>query len=301
MIPSIDLEALRAGDADALEAMRDAATGVGFATVYNTALTPARVHDVIETYRAFFKLPEVDKQAYSMEGTGANRGWGAGGSEQVDPDANPDYKQFFDSGVSLPAEDPRRAMPVYAPNIWPQNPADFETVIKSYYEDARAVALDVLRGVAQAIGAPKDAFDAGFETPMALLRGNYYPSRPDWAGAKDFGIATHTDYGCLTLLATDGSAGLEVRKRGGGWIPVSADPGTFVINFGEMMEVWTDGAVRATPHRVVGGVNERISVPLFFNPSHDTNVAPLGSDQVVMAGAHLSERFKQTYVHLQKK
>ena len=52
---------------------------------------------------------------------------------------------------------------------------------------------------------------------MALLRGNYYPSRPDWAGAKDFGIATHTDYGCLTLLATDGSPGLEVRKRGGGW------------------------------------------------------------------------------------
>jgi isopenicillin N synthase-like dioxygenase len=300
MIPSIDLEALVAGDAEALEAMRDAATGVGFATIYNTALDGSRVRHVIETYRAFFKLPEAEKQPYSMAGTGANRGWGAAGTEQVDPDANPDYKQYFDSGVVLASDDPRREMPVYAPNIWPAKPADFEAVVSAYYEDACDVAMAVLRGVAQSIGAPRDAFDAGFETPMALLRGNYYPQRPEWAGAKDFGIATHTDYGCLTLLATDGSAGLEVRKRGGGWIPVSAEPGTFVINFGEMMEVWTDGLVRATPHRVVGGVNERISVPLFFNPAHDTNVAPLGSGKVVLAGEHLAARFGETYLHLKK-
>ena len=54
--------------------MREAATGVGFATVFNTALTGARVREVIETYRAFFKLPEAEKQPYSMAGTGANRG-----------------------------------------------------------------------------------------------------------------------------------------------------------------------------------------------------------------------------------
>jgi isopenicillin N synthase-like dioxygenase len=300
MIPSIDLEALSANEPGAVEAMREAATGVGFATVHNTTLSGTRVGDVIETYRAFFKLSQAQKQTYDMARTGSNRGWGAAGSEQVDPDANPDYKQFFDNGVSLAPDDARREMSVYAPNVWPSEPAAFEATIRAYYDDARAVAISVLRGVAHAIGAPRDAFDAGFETPMALLRGNYCPARPSWAGTKDFGIATHTDYGCLTLLATDGSAGLEVRKRGGGWIPVSADPGTFVINFGEMMEVWTDGRVRATPHRVVGGSNERISVPLFFNPSHDTNVAPLGSGKVVLAGEHLAARYEQTYVHLQK-
>jgi len=280
--------------------MKSAATDVGFATVYNTALTSERVREVIEVYRAFFKLSDAQKRPYDMARTGANRGWGAGGSEQVDPDANPDFKQFFDSGVSLPDGDMRREMSVYAPNIWPVEPAEFQAVIQAYYADARGVAMDVLRGVVQSIDAPKDAFDAGFETPMALLRGNYYPSRPTWAGAKDFGIATHTDYGCLTLLATDGSPGLEVRKRGGGWMPVSAEPGVFVINFGEMMEVWTAGRVRATPHRVIGGVNERISVPLFFNPSHDTNVGALGTGDTVLAGDHLAARYAQTYVHLQK-
>lgn len=298
MIPRIDLQSLSAGDPDALADMQTAATDVGFATVHNTALTEARVREVIETYRAFFKLPEAQKAPYDMAHTGSNRGWGASGSEQVDPDANPDYKQFFDCGLTLPEGDPRLGNPFYAANLWPAEPAHFKPVISRYYTDACAVAMDVLRGVAASVELDAGVFEAAFDVPMALLRGNYYPSRPDWAGAKDFGIATHTDYGCLTLLATDGSPGLEVRKRGGGWIPVSAPPGEFVINFGEMMEFWSDGLIRATPHRVVGGLNERISVPLFFNPADETNVAPAGSDQVIRAGDHLSVRYNETYVHL---
>ncbi|MGC1497365.1 MAG: 2-oxoglutarate and iron-dependent oxygenase domain-containing protein [Sulfitobacter sp.] len=300
MIPRIDLAQLTAGDADALQAMHDAATDIGFATVYNTVLDGPRVREVIETYRTFFKLPEADKAPYDMGPTGSNRGWGAAGSEQVDPDANPDYKQFFDSGLILPEGDARLSNPFYGANKWPQKPAAFQQMISSYYTDACGVAMDVLRGVALSIGKPRDAFDGAFDVPMAVLRGNYYPSRPTWAGAKDFGIATHTDYGCLTLLATDGSPGLEVRKRGGGWIPVSAAPGEFVINFGEMIAFWSDGVIRATPHRVVGGNAERISVPLFFNPTYETNVAPDGSDEVVLAGDHLSQRYNETYVHLQK-
>ena len=300
MIPRIDAAALAAGAPDALEALRLAATGVGFATVYNTALTPARVAEAIATYAAFFHLPEAEKRAVDMARTGSNRGWGAAGSEQVDPNANPDYKQFFDVGFALPEGHPLGGETFYAPNVWPDDPA-FYAVISAYYSDALKVAMNVLRGLAQAIGADATYFDEAFMAPMALLRGNYYPARPDWAGARDFGIATHTDYGCLTLLATDGSPGLEVRKRGGGWIPLSAPPGEFIINFGEMIEFWTDGVVKATPHRVVGGTQERISIPLFFNPTYDTNVAPPGSDKLIKAGDHLSARFRETYVHLQAK
>ncbi|SFE35458.1 Isopenicillin N synthase [Sulfitobacter brevis] len=298
MIPRIDLAALEARDPDALATMAVAAREIGFATIYNTSITPVRMELVLAIYRAFFKLPEDLKASSNMAVTGSNRGWGAPGSEQVDPQANPDYKQVFDSGVSLAEGDPRLEQTFYARNIWPQQQAGFAEVIRAYYTDACAVAMQVLGGVAAAIDTPDDAFDGAFEVPMALLRGNYYPSRPAWAGAKDFGIATHTDYGCLTLLATDGSPGLEVRKRGGGWIPVSAPPGEFVINFGEMMELWSDGAVRATPHRVVGGAAERISAPLFFNPAHDTNVAPVGSGEVVLAGEHLARRYNETYLHL---
>lgn len=302
-LPSIDAQKMIARDPATLAELKRGAEDVGFLTLHNTAITGDRVRNLIETYRMFFRLPEAAKQQVNMATTGANRGWGASGSEQVDPNANPDYKQVFDCGFKLADGDPVAALnlPVYAPNQWPENLTLFRSVIKTYYDAALDVAMDVLRAIAATAGGPDDYFDDKFSRPMALLRGNYYPERPTWAGDKDFGIATHTDYGCVTLLATDGVPGLEVRKRGGGWIPVNCEPGTFVINFGEMLEMWTNGRVVATPHRVKGGSQERISVPLFFNPNHDANVAPYGSGETILAGEHLDKRFKETYVHLQGK
>jgi isopenicillin N synthase-like dioxygenase len=297
MIPKLDARALIAGDRSSLMSLRNAATHVGFATVHNSALDSVRVEEVIDTYRSFFNLNEAHKRDLDMARTGSNRGWGAPGSEKVDPKANPDYKQFFDVGYQVPNGHPLSTNAFYAPNLWPEG-SNFRRVICAYYEDALTVSKSLLRATAQSLGMDADHFQGAFDAPMALLRGNFYPKRPEWAGAHDFGIATHTDYGCLTLLATDGSPGLEVRKRGGGWIPISAPPGTFIINFGEMLEFWTQGRVMATPHRVVGGKAERISVPLFFNPSYNTNVAPPGQPPV-KAGDHLSERFRETYLHLQ--
>ncbi|SMY07870.1 isopenicillin N synthase family dioxygenase [Flavimaricola marinus] len=302
-IPSVNardlLDRSRPGHAEAASAVREGAMEIGFLTVHDTPISAHEVETVLDSYRAFFALPTDRKAEVDMARTKANRGWGASGSEQVSTEANPDYKQVFDVGLALPEGDPLAELSCYAPNQWPDAPAEFRATLEAYYAAATTFALDLLCAIAAAVGEDPAYFRTRFSRPMALLRGNYYPTRPAGAGAKDFGIATHTDYGCLTLLATDGTPGLEVRKRGGGWIPVSAEPGTFVINFGEMLEMWTEGRVRATPHRVVGGADERLSVPLFFNPDHDANVAPRGSDRVIRAIDHLERRYAETYVHLQ--
>ena len=88
--------------------------------------------------------------------------------------------------------------------------------------------------------------------------------------------------------------------RDGAWQPVQVPVGEFVINFGEMLEMWTNGRIRATPHRVIGGTGERLSVPLFFNPDAETNVAPIGSGRVIRAADHLQKRFDETYLHLKE-
>ncbi|WP_136443533.1 isopenicillin N synthase family dioxygenase [Pacificoceanicola onchidii] len=296
MIPRLDAQKIENRDPETLAALRRGAEEIGFLTVHNTAIGAARMRFVLAAYRAFFALSTEEKAQVDMARTGSNRGWGASGSEQVDPEANPDYKQVFDCGF----EAPETGLSVYASNLWPAAPAGFCEVVEAYYADARTVAMTLLRGIAEAIGEDRDYFDNKFDRPMALLRGNYYPPRPDWAGEKDFGIAAHTDYGCLTLLGTDGVPGLEVQGRDGNWISVEARPGDFVINFGEMLEMWTEGRVKATLHRVKGTAEERISVPLFFNPNHETNVAPKGSDEIIRAGEHMEKRFKETYLHLQK-
>lgn len=295
-VPRIDAEALLAEDAAVVAQVRDAARDVGFLTLYNTPIPVGDIEEVFAAYRAFFALPFAQKDAVNMARTGSNRGWGAAGSEQVDPNANPDYKQVFDCGFEVAGSD----LPAYGANLWPEKPADFRVVIENYYARALAFSADLLAAIASAIGEDAAYFRAQFDQPMALLRGNYYPPRPTSAGAKDFGIATHTDYGCLTLLAMDGTPGLEVRKRGGGWIAVSAPVGEFVINFGEMLEMWTQGRVVATPHRVVGGSDERMSIPLFYNPNADTNVAPKGAEPI-RAVDHLQKRFDETYTHLKDK
>ena len=300
MIPKINLDALEAGDATQRAALLDGLTGVGFLTLENTGIARAEVMEVIAAYRAFFRLPERQKQAVDMARTGSNRGWGAPGTEQVDPDANPDYKQVFDIGYPFPDGHPLLALSVYGANQWPQAMTEFRSIVEAYYFRACAVAQRLLRQIAAVIGEDAAYFDDKFDQPMALLRANFYPPRPTWAGEKDWGIATHTDYGCVTLLATDGVSGLEVRQRGGGWLAVEVAPGSFVINFGEMLEMWTEGRVKATPHRVRGSEAERISVPLFYNPRHDANVAPPASGQVIEAGAHLKKRFEETYLHLKK-
>jgi len=241
-------------------------------------------------------LPDEVKSRWDMAATGSNRGWGKSGSEQVDADANPDYKQVFDCGF----EWQESGLPSYAPNLWPDQPENFQHVLQDYYQQALEFALDLLCAIATAVGEDSAYFRDKFDKPMALLRGNYYPQRPDAAGTRDYGIAPHTDYGCLTLLATDGVPGLEVRGRDGSWLPVVAAPGEFVVNFGEMLEMWTQQRIVATPHRVIGSNAERISVPLFFNPRHDTNVAPVATGDTILAVDHLQRRYDETYLHLNK-
>lgn len=300
MIPEIDLVLLQEKQESEIDKLRQGIEDVGFITLRNTSISRREVEDVLAAYRSFFRLPDALKKHVDMALSGSNRGWGASGSEQVDPAANPDYKQVFDCGFELPDDDPlrRSGLGVYAPNLWPENMPGFREAIVKYYGKAMDVSKQILREIAAQIGQNSSYFDDKFDRPMALLRGNYYPQRPEWAGDKDFGIATHTDYGCLTLLATDGTPGLEVRRRGGGWIPVSAEPGVFIVNFGEMLQMWTGGKVRATPHRVKGTDQERVSIPMFFNPNYDTNVAAEGSGENVLAGEHLSKRYDETYIHL---
>ena len=301
MIPNIDAKALTARDSDTLKNVRDAAENIGFMTLSNTSISSNQVQQTLDMYRAFFKQSPDSKKSADMSITGSNRGWGGSRSEQVNPDANPDYKEVFDCGVEVAADDPQAHLSVYAPNHWPSEPAAFQEHIENYFTNARTVAFDVLQGISEAIGADQGFFADKFDKPMALLRGNYYPQRPVDATEQDFGIAAHTDYGCLTLLATDGQAGLEVKLRDGSWVPLSAKPGTFIINFGEMLEMWTGGQIVATPHRVIGGANERISIPLFFNPNYDTNVAAPNAKESISAGEYLSKRYNETYVHLQDK
>ena len=116
---------------------------------------------------------------------------------------------------------------------------------------------------------------------MALLRGNYYPHVQIGQGIRILG-SRHTRIMDVSHCLPPWVGGLEAQSRDGQWVSVVAEPGEFIINFGEMLQMWTDGAVRATPHRVRGSDQERISVPLFFNPNYDTMLRHWGRGNASM-------------------
>ena len=278
---------LKRQDPAALCELKAVAIEVGFLILYNRGIRRQDVLPLLDVYKAFFIGPDAEKQAVNMALTGANRGWRAPGAEQVCADANPDFKEVFDCGIALADSDRLCALGVYAPNQWSKTPAMFDGDIMAYFERARALSLIILQAIAAGNGRDPAFFNNKFNKPMALLRGNFYPKRPFDSGDEDFGIAEHTDYGCLTFLVTDGQQGLEVQLPDGRWQAVQVPSGEFIINFGEMLEFWTGGEVKATLHRVRGGSQERLSIPLFFNPNHDTNVAPEGASHPILAGDHL--------------
>ena len=138
--------------------------------------------------------------------------------------------------------------------------------------------------------------------PTVLFRIFRYPPHPrDTADASTrWGVAEHTDYGLLTLLAHDGTPGLEVRV-GSEWIEVDADPDLLVCNLGDMLDRLTLGRYRSTPHRVrnVAG-HDRISLPFFLDPAWDARVEPLPLDDGWVTPRERSDRWDRadlTEVH----
>ena len=136
------------------------------------------------------------------------------------------------------------------------------------------------------VGLEQDFFSKKYtDDPFAQLAMFHYPPHP--ATSKDghevWGVGRHTDYGMLTILLQDDVGGLQVETKNGSWIEVPPVPGSFVINLGDMMEIWTSGALRAGPHRVkVSPTRHRLSVAMFYDPGFDCVISPIPLDNTLI-------------------
>ncbi|MEO5493329.1 MAG: 2OG-Fe(II) oxygenase family protein [Sphingomonas sp.] len=114
------------------------------------------------------------------------------------------------------------------------------------------------------------------------------PLGDDADGGGDLGVHHHTDAGAVTVLLQDGVSGLQVY-RDGAWYGVSPIDGAFVINIGDMVQVWSNDLYRAPLHRVRAmDAADRYSIPYFYNPAYHAEVAPLASAQDRSGAAHYS-------------
>ncbi|MFX1680535.1 2-oxoglutarate and iron-dependent oxygenase domain-containing protein [Mitsuaria sp. CC2] len=250
----------------------------GFFYVSHHGVDPALIERLDRLARVFFALPEAQKQRWPMgDGGRAWRGYFSAGGELTS--GRPDWKEGLYLGAELPPEDPRvlAGTPLHGANLWPDVPGLRDTVLE-YLAAVTAVGQRVLGGIALSLDLPPAYFLTHVTAdPLVLLRLFNYPVVPDAAEVDaPWGVGERTDYGLLTLLYQDDSGGLEVHGRRG-WIEAPPLPGTFVCNIGDMLDRMTAGLYRSTPHRVKlnRGAHDRLSVPLFLDPSFTSRVQPI--------------------------
>lgn len=300
MIPV--LEYSRAGKenfADFSRELGKACRETGFFLLKNHGIEASLIAQVFTSAQEFFALPLERKQACSIEHSDANRGYVREGSESLDDRSGMvDAKEAFNIGLDLSPDDPRilRREPFRALNQWPEL-EDFREVTLSYFEAVWLLSVDLHRAIARDLGIEDDHFSSSFDAPMATLRLLHYPrKRPE----TSVGAGAHTDYGSITLLLTDGTAGLQVKPRGRDWIDVPHIDGAFVVNIGDLLMRWTNDTYVSTPHRVIAPQRERYSVAFFQDPNPGTLVTALpGTGEAiyppVRAADYLRQRLDATY------
>ena len=278
-LPVIDVAPLVAGHADCAAAAAEidaACRAFGFFYIRGHGVPVGLQERLEDLSHALFALPAADKARIAMaHGGRAWRGWFPFEGELTS--GVPDRKEGFYVGAELPTDDPRvrAGTPLHGPNLFPTSLPELGPVILEYLDVMTALGHALMRGIGLGLGLEGDWFDRHLTAdPLILFRIFRYPPETGLAD-PGWGVAEHTDYGLLTILAQDACAGLEVHAPSG-WIEAPPLPGTFVCNLGDMLERMTGGRYRSTPHRVrnAAGV-DRVSFPFFFDPAWDSEVLPV--------------------------
>jgi isopenicillin N synthase-like dioxygenase len=309
-VPIVDIGGLRSPDRTERERVAGeigkAARDVGFFYVSGAGVDDRVFERMLASTKEFFALPIEEKMRSYIGLSTCHRGYVPVGEEGVET-GTPDLKEAFDTALELPADDPDylAGNPMLGPNAWPDLPG-FADAVTAYYRAVLDVGHRLLWAFAVALGEDPDTFSRHATKTPSQLRLVHYPYNPEAEDGQ--GIGAHTDYECFTLLKPT-APGLEVLNGAGEWIDVPPVPGTFVVNIGDMLELWTNGAYVATSHRVRKVAEERYSFPLFFNVDYHTEVKPLrqfaSRDGIqrpaLRAGEHLFAQTAQTFAYLRNR
>ncbi|MXP59565.1 isopenicillin N synthase family oxygenase [Pantoea sp. Taur] len=291
-LPVLDLALLELPDADQspyLAELRTTARDVGFFYLINHGINPQLLQNVQSITQAFFALPDEEKQRVSMIHSPHFRGYNRAGVEYTREQR--DQREQFDIGaervaLALQAGDPAWKR-LQGPNLWPEALPQLRPVIHAWQQAMTGIALRLLRAFAKSLSLPPDAFDALYGThPNEHVKLIRYPGQA--SDASQQGVGAHKDSGFLTFLLQDEQPGLQVEVTPGHWVDALPKPGAFVVNIGELLEIATNGYLRATVHRVVSppARKERVSVAFFLGAQLDAEVPIYQLPPQLAAEAH---------------
>lgn len=313
-LPLIDMAGVREGDEAATlragEAIRKACSETGFFYIVNHGVTQSVIDTAMAAAKTFFAYPAEVKRQVAVNKR--HRGWHALGGALMYEATKPDFKEFFSMGLELPEEDPcvLAGEALRGPNQWPDFMPELRLALDAYYEQVGLAGADLLKAVAVGLGIEPGFFAPKYGKRLQRTQMVYYPPHPPLAETDQFGVAPHTDYGCITLLYQDNSGGLQVRELASHrWIDATPIEGSLVVNVGDLLARWSNDRFRSTLHRVINkSGHERYSIATFYDPTYGAVVDPcdLGIDAAaslyppVAAGDYILKRIDDSMAYRKK-
>ncbi|MGK7948219.1 MAG: isopenicillin N synthase family dioxygenase [Xenococcaceae cyanobacterium] len=310
-VPSVDLKDFISGDSirkqNFVQTLGEAFHNIGFVAVKNHGLSDALTESLYNAIKQFFALPEATKLTYQIEGLGGQRGYTSKGKEHAKGRTVGDLKEFYHIGQELTEAD--RASLGYPPNIFPQEIPEFKVTTLEAYRSLEAAGIQILRAIAIYLELDEFYFDDRVKLGNSILRAiHYFPiENPQDIELGAVRAAAHGDINLITLLMGASADGLQILRKDGEWISVTALPEQIVVNVGDMLERLTNNKLKSTIHRVVNPPKElwgtaRYSIPFFMHPVSEMNLSCLSSCvddtnpkqfEDITAGEFLNQRLRE--------
>ncbi|MBL7870236.1 MAG: isopenicillin N synthase family oxygenase [Cyclobacteriaceae bacterium] len=310
-IPSLDLNDFTSGDQAArnrfVQKLGEAYNNIGFVAVRNHYLSDDLSVKLYEIIRKFYALPDSVKQKYEIAGLAGQRGYIGKGKEHAKGRNTGDLKEFYHVGQEVLDNDPVKNE--YPDNVWPAELPEFKAIALDVYKRLEKTGVQLLRAIALYLNLPENYFDAKVHHGNSILRPiHYFPiENPDSVPEDAVRAAEHGDINLITLLMGASADGLQVLRRDGKWIPITALPEQLVVNVGDMLERLTNKKLKSTIHRVVNPPRHlmnhpRYSIPFFMHPRSEMDLTALPScvDEThpklwedITAGEFLNQRLKE--------
>jgi isopenicillin N synthase-like dioxygenase len=316
-IPSLDLADFYSGDETKKKKfvadLGAAYNTIGFVAIRNHYLTDELSEKLYSVIKKFFAMQDEAKQKYEIPGLAGQRGYIGKGKEHAKGRNTGDLKEFYHVGQVVADGDPIKSE--YPDNVWPTELPEFKEIALEVYQRLEKTGVHMLRAIALYLGLPENYFDSKVKHGNSILRAiHYFPiENPDAVPPDAVRAAEHGDINLITLLMGASADGLQVLRRDGKWIPITALPDQLVVNVGDMLERLTNKKLKSTIHRVVNPPRElmntpRYSIPFFMHPRSEMDLTCLDSCvdaqhpklfEDITAGAFLDQRLAE--IGLKKK
>ncbi|MCF2872062.1 isopenicillin N synthase family oxygenase [Octadecabacter sp. G9-8] len=313
-LPLISIEKLRHPNTpqflQTADQIGNAARTAGFFRICDHGISPESIEETYAAAATFFAQSDATKRRYYIGNSSNHRGYVPFTEKGDYPDeANRSY-EAFDLGLDLPRNDPDylAGNRVLGPNVWPALPG-FKRAVAGYYAKVSMLGRLICTALEAHLRLPAGAMTQQMTKPISQLRLLHYVRQAATKVHTSVNMGAHTDYECLTLLHTR-NKGLQVMKQDNQWVDVPVDPTVLIVNIGDMLEAWSNGIFRSTPHRVLNLSPERFSLPYFVAANHDTVIKPfpqlVRDDETpkyapFLAGEHLETMLMRDFPYLRHK